>query len=237
MAYAKTNRKRNRRSNKRPTKKANKGRRSNLRGYGTTRSNVINGPLAMRQIVKMRYSEDINLTASTALQNYDFRANSIYDPNLTGTGHQPLGHDQWNTFYDHYVVLGAKISVKMFHTNNTNTDSVFFSLGLQDTSNTMTSQTHIREQPRSTWTMVSPPSAGQSQRMLAKKFSAKQFFGAKSIVVWDKLGAAFGYNPTEDALFRIFYQNATSVNNVGVGINVIIEYIVLMSEPKTLGQS
>lgn len=235
--YGKSSKKYIKKSRKKTYKKTRLFNKRKLRGYGTTRTNTINGPLAMRQIVKMRYSEDVNLTASTALQNYDFRANSIYDPNLTGIGHQPLGHDNWQSFYDHYVVLGAKISVRMFHTNNTNTDSVFFSLALQDSANTMTSQTHIREQPRTSWTMVSPPSAGQSQKTLSKKFSAKRFFGAKSIIVWDKLGAAFGSNPAEDALFRIFYQNATSVNNVGVGVNVVVEYIVMLSEPKALTQS
>lgn len=237
MKYAKNLRRRARRPVKRAVKKVYRKNRANLRRYGTTRSNIINGPMAQRQIVKMRYSEDINLTASTALQAYDFRANSIYDPNLTGVGHQPLGHDQWNNFYDHYCVLGAKITVRMFHTNNTNTDTVFFSLAMQDTNNSMANQTQIREQPRCKWTQVSPPSAGQSQKILSEKFSSKRFFGAKSVITWDKLSASFGSNPTEDALFRIFYQNSTSVNNVGVAINVTIDYIVLLSEPKVLTQS
>lgn len=237
MKYAKNNRRYRKSRPKRKATKAKKAGRANLRRYGTTYSRAINGPMANRQIVKMRYSEDINLTAGVSLNSYDFRANSIYDPNLSGTGHQPLAHDQWGNFYDHYCVLGAKIWVKMYHTNNTNTDSVFFSLALQDTSNTMTSQSMIREQPRTSWTMVSPPGAGQSQKNLSKKFSAKRFFGAKSVITWDKLSATFGSNPTEDALFRIFYQNATSVNNVGVSVNVIIDYIVLLSEPKVLVQS
>jgi hypothetical protein len=193
--------------------------------------------MANRQIVKMRYSEDINLTAGVNLSNYDFRANSIYDPNLSGVGHQPLSHDQWANFYDHYVVLGAKIKVTLWHGSSTATDNVFFSLALQDTNNVMTSQSMIREQPRTSWTMLTPPNAGKSMRTLSKKFSAKKFFGAKSVITWDKLGATLGNNPTEDALFRIFYQNATSVNNVSVSANIIIDYIVLLSEPKVLVQS
>lgn len=236
MKYAKNNRRRYRRSYKRKGAKVAKNRKK-LRGYGTTRSNVINGPLAMRQIVKLRYSEDINLTAGTSLGNYDFRANSIYDPNLTGTGHQPLGHDQWAYFYDHYVVLGAKIRVTLWQGTSTTTDNVFVSLALQDSANTMTNQSMIREQPRTSWSMLTTPSGGKGMRTLSKKFSAKKFFGAKSVITWDKLGASFGYNPTEDALFRIFYQNATSINNVSISANVVIDYIVLLSEPKVLNQS
>lgn len=218
-------------------KKYNKRTKTNLRRYGTQISNSLNGPMAMRQIIKLRYSEDINLNAGTSLGYYDFRANSIYDPNLSGTGHQPLGHDQWAYFYDHYVVLGAKIKVTIWQGTSTATDNIFVSLALQDSANTMTNQSMIREQPRSSWSMLTTPSGGKGMRTLTKKFSAKRFFGAKSILTWDKLGASFGYNPTEDALFRIFYQNATSINSVAISANVVIDYIVLMSEPKVLNQS
>jgi len=112
MKYAKNNRRPRRRANKRKSQ-TNRKKGRKLRGYGTTRSNTINGPLAMRQIVKLRYAEDVNISAGIALGSYDFRANSIFDPNLTGIGHQPLGHDQWAVFYDHYVVLGARIKVTL----------------------------------------------------------------------------------------------------------------------------
>lgn len=208
-----------------------KVKRTNFKKYGTTRSRAINGPMAMRQIVKMRYSEDINISAGTLLGAYDFRANSIFDPNLSGTGHQPLSHDQWGNFYDHYVVLGAKMTVCF--TSTSSTDSAFASVALQDTNNTMTSQSQIREQPRSRWTLI-PIQGGNNQRKLSCFYSAKKFFGAKSVVTWDKLGAVFGANPSEDALFRIFYQNASGTSAIPLVVNVIIDYIVLLSEPKVL---
>ena len=34
------------------------------------------------------------------------------DPNHTGVGHQPLYFDQLMTIYNHYIVIGAKITVK-----------------------------------------------------------------------------------------------------------------------------
>lgn len=222
-----------RKSGRKTVKRIN---RKKLRGYGSTRSSSINGPMALRQVVKMRYSEDINLGTGVGglLYNYDFRANSIFDPNLTGSGHQPLGHDQWAQFYDHYVVLGAKMRVTF--TNPSNTDTSFCAIAVQDMANTMSNQAHIREQPRSRWTLV-PNQGGNNQKSLVCNYSAKKFFGAKSVVTWDKLGSAMGNNPTEDALFRIFYQNATSTSSYNIVANVIIDYIVLLSEPKVLTQS
>jgi len=41
-----------------------------------------------------------------------FRANSLYDPDLTGTGHQPNGFDTLMQAYDHFTVLASKIRVR-----------------------------------------------------------------------------------------------------------------------------
>ena len=35
-------------------------------------------------------------------------------PNHTGVGHQPLYFDQLMTIYNHYIVIGAKITVKFY---------------------------------------------------------------------------------------------------------------------------
>jgi len=40
-----------------------------------------------------------------------FRGNSLYDPDFTGAGGQPYGHDQWATIYASYIVLRSRIRV------------------------------------------------------------------------------------------------------------------------------
>jgi len=52
--------------------------------------------------------------ASGVIAQYAFTANGIYDPNITGTGHQPLGFDTMMTYYDQYTVLNSKITVRCF---------------------------------------------------------------------------------------------------------------------------
>lgn len=40
-----------------------------------------------------------------------FRANSLFDPDFTGVGAQPLGFDQWSTLYSTYRVISCKYEV------------------------------------------------------------------------------------------------------------------------------
>lgn len=59
---------------------------------------------------KLNYSENIPIT--TGVMNfYNWRLNSVYDPNFTGTGGQPLWHDQLAAIYTSYKVNGCKFKI------------------------------------------------------------------------------------------------------------------------------
>ncbi len=72
---------------------------------------------ATRQLVKMRYFADVELDPGAgAMAAHIFSANGLFDPDITGVGHQPYSFDQWMAVYDHYHVVGAKISVTFLST-------------------------------------------------------------------------------------------------------------------------
>lgn len=58
------------------------------------------------------YNDNLNLAASTGLNTYLFNSNNMYDPNYTGTGHQPRGWDQITPYYKYYRVVSATMHVK-----------------------------------------------------------------------------------------------------------------------------
>jgi hypothetical protein len=62
---------------------------------------------------RLRYSTTFALSATTGAitSTQVFRANDLFDPDFTGTGHQPMGFDQLMTWYNHFVVIWAKITV------------------------------------------------------------------------------------------------------------------------------
>jgi hypothetical protein len=65
-----------------------------------------------RSVKTLRYSTNIQLASSGGVPNtYVFRANDLFDPDATGTGHQPMGFDQMMVQYNHFCVTKAKIKV------------------------------------------------------------------------------------------------------------------------------
>lgn len=67
-------------------------------------------PLPDRLHVKLRYTQNFIFTTTTAASVQIMRGNSLFDPDYTGTGHQPLFRDQYSGLYNRYCVLGSSIA-------------------------------------------------------------------------------------------------------------------------------
>ena len=69
-------------------------------------------------VAKHKYTDQLTLSASyvntdipaTALQS--FRSASLFDPDRTNTGHQPLFYDEMALVYNQYRVIGAKMRLR-----------------------------------------------------------------------------------------------------------------------------
>ena len=72
-----------------------------------------------RLITKFSYKDNVNLTDVLSFGTKIFRLNSIYDPDLDlVNGHQPLGYDQWSTFYNKYRVYKAVVRATIMNNQN-----------------------------------------------------------------------------------------------------------------------
>lgn len=71
--------------------------------------------------VALRYvtTQAINTSSSNTVRV--FRANSIFDPDFTGGGHQPMYRDQYALIYDDYRVNYATITMVAINTHIVNT--------------------------------------------------------------------------------------------------------------------
>jgi hypothetical protein len=68
-------------------------------------------------VIKMPYYTVSNLTitpAEAVKLCWQFKPNSLYDPDQTLTGHQPLGRDTWAGIYNYYKVLETRYTVRFY---------------------------------------------------------------------------------------------------------------------------
>lgn len=83
---------------------------------GSTRRTTVafnQGPVGVadQTIVRLKYVSQVALASAGALATNVYSGNSCFDPDVTGTGHQPYFFDQWATFYADYTCLGSSIKV------------------------------------------------------------------------------------------------------------------------------
>lgn len=176
-------------------------------------------------VTKLRYADSFTKQSTLGSIAYNtFNANSIFDPDQTGVGHQPMYRDQWAAIYDQYVVIGSKITVHFavqglfnFVVGITGDDDLNFPTALSDK----------MEQNNSVWTVTG--GMGSQPTTLTMTFEPNMCFGvdAKS----DGASAtAVGSNPTELWCFGVWAHTMDATNTAKIDFTVEIEYTVKFSE-------
>lgn len=104
-------------TSKRPAKPRTTYRRKRIYKRKTTgpfKRFVRMDPFPASMKCKLTYTHTSGLSSGTVGvigTEQVFRLNSLYDPDFTGSGHQPYGFDQVSSLYKHYQVYGVKVSV------------------------------------------------------------------------------------------------------------------------------
>lgn len=188
-------------------------------------------PIPQRYICKMKYSE--NVSTSAVAPTYAFNLNSIFDPNRTGIGHQPYGHDTLFTLYNRYRVIscGWRINVVMGSTSNP------VQLACQPANEVLgtVSINEMRENPRSRYITQNP--GAQSVFLTGKSYIPSLVGRTKAqYMADDRYQAQMGSSPAELAILNLVANDAFD-SGVAVTVQVLLEYTVEFFDIKHLAQS
>lgn len=170
------------------------------------KSNVNKGTLVpARFFTKLNYAADcIDATTTISMSAWQYAANGMYDPDLTGTGHQPLGYDQMATLYNDYRVHG--VTVKVTGYVKTANQAAYLFLGSQGGSGLPLSVAAALENGR----YVHKIGTSDKPIVIRKYFPIHQVFGKSKKVFQADAGAAagIGANPTD----LLGYINILAIN-------------------------
>jgi len=188
-------------------------------------------PTSVRR--KLRYAED-NITLGAAagvISNYIFRANDLYDPDVTGTGHQPMGFDQMMVFFDHFIVERATIRVRFVNNNMVNS-TVYTRV---DGNNGAVSDPVVLLETGGCVTQVVAASGNASgNTTLTQSVDVAKYHGVhtSALTSMDSLQGSIASSPTDGIYFHVgCWDQKGSTSSVLAA--VVIEFDAIFTEPRT----
>lgn len=182
-----------------------------------------------------KYSGSFNLTSTSGtMSNVIFRANGMYDPDVTFAGHQPMYFDQLSALYDHFLVIGSKITYTLTPSAATSAPSRIVAHVNDDTSIIGTSIDQVAENSLSK-VMKILPAVNNSVTKLRLSWSAKKYFGG-SVLANTELQGSGTADPTEQSFFILSAQ-ADGAATITFACTAEVEYIAIWKELKDIAQS
>lgn len=207
-----------------------------------------------RAVVSMKYCHRLNYTLSAANSHYQqavFRADNVFDPYRTGSGHQPYGYDQWQTIYKYYTVLTSAISVKATYNDNNYVEesnahpAIYFGIACIEESQraayTALPLSAKQEHPLTVWREIGGPTSGFNTAVLRNHFNAWRRTGSNP---WTDPTQEKAMDGTAGTNLNQFYFLVWVTNDVGgalevdsMTVQVTMNYRVLLRESIMPGQS
>lgn len=190
--------------------------------------------------VNMRFCSTVTIDSTgSTVSVAQFKANSINDPDVAFLGKRPMGYDQWAVWYNHYIVVGAKITFKLFPSTNTTNVPNAVGVYISDDTTIPTAYDSLIMQGRGQYKIVPTAQTSGGVYTFTQRYSCKKFFNIKDVKDnFRLLGAPFGSDPTEGAVFNIWCQPVDKLTNTGGFTGMaVIDYIVDLSEPKDIPDS
>lgn len=172
------------------------------------------------------------------LKNYFYSCNGAYDPNITGTGHQPCGYDQMMSFYNQATVMKSSISVVFY---NGGGGPVRVAIHLTPDTSTSTDVYKVMENGQLTTSVLSQ--IGIPVQIFEHHLSCdvRKYFGrsknAREMLNDDKLYSTASANPTEQCYFAISTWDPYAATNTLVYFDVFIEMDMVFWEPRLMTES
>lgn len=199
---------------------------------------VMRSPIATKMITKMRYQTSTSLDAGNVgtADAHVFTCNGLFDPDITSSGHQPRGFDQLMALYDHYVVLGAKITVIFAQQTDAVDAGNIVGITLKDSSVTSPYTNDYLEDGYNKYSCTNARDGNGLVRLTYNVNPAKFLSRSKPLSDPQLKGSIAG-NPDEQVFFHVFAGGMDAANGGLCNINVVIDYIVALIEPKNPTQS
>lgn len=186
-------------------------------------------PARTKRVLRYSTSASVN-SASGAVATYVFRANDLFDPDFTSTGHQPMGFDQMMSFYNHFCVESSRI-VAVFKNQATGTMRCSVRIDADSTPLTVPDQL-LEFGGLTTDTLEAKGVYGANKTLqLSVNIPKIQGIPASSFMADPSLRGSSAASPSECTYYHLQVWDPLSAGGT-VGIDILIEYRSWFLEPR-----
>jgi hypothetical protein len=184
-------------------------------------------------VSQLRYVDTYSLTITTgSLAKQVIRWNSTFDPDLTGTGHQPLYRDTYAGIYDQYAVVRASVEVKFVNPSNT---TIVCGIVNEDDSSSSSTVDTLCEQALGQHTIIPALTGALSTHTFTQNWDCVSYLHIDPFAS-ETYKTAVGSNPTEESDLVIWATNFDATS-IAVVVHVTLVQEVLWTELTSPTQS
>lgn len=169
-------------------------------------------------------------TGASVVGAYVFSANGLFDPDISGTGGQPMGFDQMMSFYNHYTVVRSRARVVI--TNSSTVATLTAALVISGSSTVTTSIEQLVENGDVSLTQLGYAGMMGSTVKLTRAVNAAQFQGVDDVMDDPNMRGDSASNPTEQFYYHVCVWNPYSASVLTSYFQILIEYEVVFHEPR-----
>lgn len=181
----------------------------------------------------LRYFESVTLPEATVGvgNDYVWSLNSVYDPNTTGAGVNPIGYTNMAAFYGRYKVMA--VTIKVVFVNDTSGSTL---CGVVATpQSTITSDRGAWPiQPNAQWDLLADQHAGGCKLVVSRKYDLARVAGVeRSEYINDQdFGSIIGANPSRPLYLHTWMRGISVAAQVQIAVE--LDYHVEFSQPISL---
>lgn len=176
----------------------------------------------------LMYNElDIKLTPGAAgtTAPYVFIVNGLYDPNITGAGHQPTGFDQLIALYERYTVLKCRYRIAIRNTSTTL--PALHGISTTDQVASVTDARAYVESGATQWKLAGVQGSGSEISYFSGEIDVAkaQALLWKDMIAEDSYSGSVSANPADGYYLHIWVQSEGAVTNIPVqAVSVELEF-------------
>lgn len=201
-------------------------------------SSTLHGPLSNRFKTTLTYVDNLTMNPAVgSAASHLFSCNSLFDPDVTGVGHQPRGFDQMMQLYKHYHVIGSKIEVQISPSDTGINPGLIF--GIANRESSVASETSIIEYIEQGNCIYRNLYMGGGALLpkFIMKWKPSTLNAVKNVLDEGSLSGTVSSSPTKGANWHLFAVAADGTDYPVLTFVVKISYICIFTSPTDLGAS